>query len=150
MSTHYQNKDHTALPKSEAGQFTTNGYWFKWSVEGSQSPKLNLSPCRLLLISTLSAVCLLFAGTSLAQSSTPQTGTSPASINTPSPQVDDGRMTREEILALFQREARAAYQMNKLACEGLADEPKKICLAKARLQFDEDMRYAKKRAELGY
>ena len=59
-------------------------------------------------------------------------------------------MTSEEILALFQREARAAYQMNQDACEGLSTQEKKICLARARLQFDADMRYAQKRADQGY
>lgn len=64
--------------------------------------------------------------------------------------ADDDGLTREEILALFQLEARAAYQMNKEACEGLPAEDKKICLARARLQFDSDMRYAQKRADQGY
>lgn len=59
-------------------------------------------------------------------------------------------MTRDEILALFQREARAAYQMNKEACDPLPAEDKKVCLARARLQFDADMRYAQKRADQGY
>lgn len=63
---------------------------------------------------------------------------------------ENGAMSREEILALFQREARAAYQMNKQACETLSAEDKKICLARARLQFDADMRYAQKRADQGY
>ncbi|UOD49344.1 hypothetical protein [Orrella daihaiensis] len=62
----------------------------------------------------------------------------------------DDRMSSEEILKLFQREARAAYQMNKAACEGLSAEDKKVCLARARLQFDADMRYAQKRADQGY
>jgi len=66
------------------------------------------------------------------------------------PSSQDGAMTPNEILALFEREARAAYAMNKQACEGLATEEQKICLARARLQFDEDMRYAQKRAAQGY
>lgn len=63
---------------------------------------------------------------------------------------EDGAMTREQILAVFQQEARAAYQMNKEACAGLTADEQKICLARARLQFDADMRYAKKRADQGY
>lgn len=63
---------------------------------------------------------------------------------------DDGALTREEILALFQREARAAYQMNREACASLPADEQKVCLAKARLQFDEDMRYAQRRADQGY
>jgi len=63
---------------------------------------------------------------------------------------DDGTMTADEIKALFEREARAAYAMNKQACEDLSAEDKKICLARARLQFDADMRYAQKRAAQGY
>jgi hypothetical protein len=64
--------------------------------------------------------------------------------------ADSETMTPNEILALFQREARAAYQMNKEACDGLPEDDRKICLARARLQFDEDMRYAQKRANQGY
>lgn len=67
--------------------------------------------------------------------------------NTPTP---NGAMTREEILALFEREARAAYQMNKEACQSLPAADKEVCLARARLQFDADMRYAQKRANQGY
>lgn len=63
---------------------------------------------------------------------------------------EDGAMTREQILAVFQQEARAAYQMNKEACSGLSADEQKICLARARLQFDADMRYAQKRADQGY
>lgn len=68
----------------------------------------------------------------------------------PSAATDDGALTREEILAVFQREARAAYQMHREECAQLPTEQQKVCLAKARLQFDEDMRYAQRRADQGY
>lgn len=83
---------------------------------------------------------------SFAQAQTNKATTSGANAAT----SNDGALTREEILALFQREARAGYEMNKQACEGLPAEDKRLCLAKARLQFDEDMRYAQKRANMGY
>ncbi|MCD8537146.1 MAG: hypothetical protein LRY56_06490 [Burkholderiaceae bacterium] len=62
-----------------------------------------------------------------SQSAQPATGGQVASptTNLGQPATQDGAMTREEILALFQREAKAAYQMNKEACEGLQPEDKK-------------------------
>jgi hypothetical protein len=64
--------------------------------------------------------------------------------------VQEGAMTREEILKTFEREARAAYQIAQESCQGLNGQEKTICLASARLQFDEDMRYAKQRADMGH
>ena len=76
-----------------------------------------------------------------------QSGTSAsASTGTES----DGALTPNEILALFEREARAAYAMNKQACDELAGDDQQRCLAAARLQFDADMRYAQRRAAQGY
>lgn len=102
----------------------------------------------LVVIGILSAS---FAVTgALAQNqpqSQPQNTTDAAA---PSAATDDGALTREEILAVFQREARAAYQMHREECAQLPTEQQKVCLAKARLQFDEDMRYAQRRADQGY
>ena len=63
---------------------------------------------------------------------------------------DERPLSSEEILALFEREASAAYAMAKEACEPLSGEKQKLCLAKARLQYDADRRYARKRADQGY
>lgn len=63
---------------------------------------------------------------------------------------DSEVLTREQILSLFKREASAAYQMAREACASLADEAQKRCLAQARLQYDADRRYARKRADQGY
>lgn len=68
----------------------------------------------------------------------------------PTPAGTASTDSREEILKTFQREAHAAYAEAKQACQPLAVDEKTVCLAKARLQFDEDMRYAKMRADLGY
>jgi hypothetical protein len=68
----------------------------------------------------------------------------------PPPNQDDGVMSREQILALFEREAKAAYQMAKEACAALSGDEQKRCLAQARLQYDADRRYARKRADQGY
>lgn len=69
---------------------------------------------------------------------------------TPSSQ-NSGAMTPDEILKLFQREARAAYAEARQACQAISDsKEKEICLARARLNFDADMRYAQKRADMGY
>jgi len=63
---------------------------------------------------------------------------------------NSARESREEILKTFQREAQAAYAEAKKACAPLSADERTICLAKARLQFDDDMRYATKRADMGY
>ena len=64
---------------------------------------------------------------------------------------DDRAMSKEEILKTFQREANAAYAQARQACQAVSDaKEREICLAKARLQFDQDMRYAQKRADMGY
>jgi hypothetical protein len=104
----------------------------------------------LLLMVIVMLVAGLAAGLARAQNApvgvpdgTP--ATAPAAVG-----GDDGSLTPAEILAVFQQEARAAYKMNQDACEGLATEEKQICLARARLQFDADMRYAQKRANQGY
>ena len=103
-------------------------------------------PTRMGIVAALTVFVLSAAnGQVLAQS---QAESNNNAATTPSSQ--DGAMTPNEILALFEREARAAYAMNKQACDGLAAEEQKICLARARLQFDEDMRYAQKRAAQGY
>jgi hypothetical protein len=106
----------------------------------------------LLLMVIVMLVAGLAAGLARAQNApvgvpdgTP--ATAPAAVGG---DEDDGSLTPAEILAVFQQEARAAYKMNQDACEGLATEEKKICLARARLQFDADMRYAQKRANQGY
>jgi len=69
---------------------------------------------------------------------------------TPKPTQDDEVMTREQILALFEREAKAAYQIAQEACATLSGEELKRCLAQARLQYDADRRYARKRADQGF
>jgi|GEM_PF-3023863 len=74
-----------------------------------------------------------------------------SNFGVPESEVFKGKESSQEILRTFEREARAAYQEAKAACAGI-DDPKEreICLAKAKLQFDADMRYARKRAETGY
>lgn len=62
--------------------------------------------------------------------------------------IDDA--ARAEILKTFQREARAAYAEAKIACKDLAKDQQAVCLAKARIQFDQDMQYAQKRADMGF
>jgi hypothetical protein len=57
---------------------------------------------------------------------------------------------RDEILKTFQREARAAYAEAQTACKDLRQDQQAVCLAKARIQFDEDMQYAQKRANMGF
>ena len=102
------------------------------------------SPRNLVVIGILLAS---FAVTSALAQSQPQNTTN-STVSTA--EADDGALTREEILAVFQREARAAYQMHRQACAELPADEQKVCLAKARLQFDEDMRYAQRRADQGY
>lgn len=75
--------------------------------------------------------------------------TAPAAASAPVAPATSGD-SREEILKTFQREAYAAYAEAQKACQSLPEDPRKICLAKARLQFDEDMRYAQMRADMGY
>ncbi|AWB33247.1 hypothetical protein [Orrella marina] len=59
--------------------------------------------------------------------------------------------TREEVLKTFQREAHAAYAEARKNCQSIASEQEQqICFAKAKLQFDADMRYAEKRANMGF
>jgi hypothetical protein len=74
----------------------------------------------------------------------------PSNLAEPASAAQEGAMTREEILKTFEREARAAYQIAQESCQGLSGQDKAICLASARLQFDEDMRYAQQRADLGH
>lgn len=95
---------------------------------------------------TAGLVAGLFASPTAAQ--TP--ATEPLVSELQAEQPSGAAMTSAEIQALFEREARAAYAMNKKTCDGLLPEDKKICLARARLQFDADMRYAQKRAAQGY
>lgn len=64
------------------------------------------------------------------------------------PMVDEA--ARAEILKTFQREARAAYAEAQTACKTLEKDQQAVCLAKARIQYDQDMQYAQKRANLGY
>jgi len=85
-----------------------------------------------------------------AQTQTQTQAQTGASSNTATDTASDDAMTPNEILALFEREAKAGYALNKQACDELAGEDKKRCLAAARLQFDADMRYAQRRAAQGY
>ena len=90
--------------------------------------------------------------TASAQSGS-STGSSSSALQTqrsdPSPYGEP--MTREEILKTFQREANAAYAEARQACAMINDsKEREICLARAKLQFDHDMRYAEKRANMGY
>ncbi len=98
---------------------------------------------------TAGLVAGIFAHVS-AQTTAATTATGQAATAQTQQSSDDGTMTADEIKALFEREARAAYAMNKQACEDLSAQDKKVCLARARLQFDADMRYAQKRAAQGY
>jgi hypothetical protein len=66
------------------------------------------------------------------------------------PPENEQPLSSEEILALFEREANAAYAIAKETCEPLSGQEAKQCLAQARLQYDADRRYARKRAEQGY
>jgi|GEM_PF-2683949 hypothetical protein len=59
-------------------------------------------------------------------------------------------LTRDQILALFEKEASAAYKIARAQCASLAGDENKRCLAQARLQYDADRRYARKRADQGY
>ena len=99
--------------------------------------RLNKVLQSLLLSSVLGVAATAVAQTAL----TPQ---APPAAEIPA------RESREEILKTFQREAQAAYAEAKKACAPLSADERKICLAKARLQFDDDMRYATKRADMGY
>jgi hypothetical protein len=87
---------------------------------------------------------LLFSVLGVAAVAMAQTSPAPA---TPE---NSARESREEILKTFQREAQAAYAEAKQACAPMPAADRTICLAKARLQFDDDMRYATKRADMGY
>lgn len=111
---------------------------------------MGLTRVSFLAIVFMVASHVLSSTTAFAQASSSQTITAPSSATPVEDSSQEGAMTSAEILALFQREARAAYQMNKQACDGLTAQEKKICLARARLQFDADMRYAQKRADQGY
>lgn len=62
--------------------------------------------------------------------------------------IDD--TARAEILRTFQQEARAAYAEAQTACKDLTKDQQAVCLAKARIQFDQDMQYAQKRANMGF
>jgi hypothetical protein len=104
----------------------------------------------LTLIMAVTCVTLMTPLTATAQATSAQSTSRAAPAQPEEPIVVIVDPTPEEILQTFQQEARAAYKMNMAACEGLSPEDKKICLAKARLQYDADMRYAKKRADQGY
>lgn len=57
----------------------------------------------------------------------------------------------DEILKTFEREAKAAYAIAKQECQALSDaQERNQCLAKARLQYDQDLRYAQERAQMGH
>jgi len=110
--------------------------------------KSSLFPRQIMGIGALLlALVLAAAGNAVMAQTQTQTG---ASSNTPADTASNDAMTPNEILALFEREARAGYALNKQACDELTGEDKKRCLAAARLQFDADMRYAQKRAAQGY
>lgn len=90
--------------------------------------------------------------TATAQSSSATeaaTGSGQYSSETQSPAAR--YMSKEDILKIFQREAHAAYAQARQECQAVSDtKERQICLARAKLQFDEDMRYAQKRADMGY
>lgn len=68
-----------------------------------------------------------------------------------SPSNTDAPTTREEVFKIFQREAHAAWAEARKACESMTEQQaREVCIAKARLQFDADMRYAEQRANMGY
>jgi hypothetical protein len=62
--------------------------------------------------------------------------------------IDDA--ARAEILKTFQKEARAAYAEAQAACKDIVKDQQAVCLAKARIQFDQDMKYAQKRTNMGF
>lgn len=107
-------------------------------------------PTRMGIVAALTVFVLSAASSAASTQVLAQSQAESDNNASTAPSSQDGAMTPNEILALFEREARAAYAMNKQACDGLAAEEQKICLARARLQFDEDMRYAQKRAAQGY
>lgn len=88
---------------------------------------------RHVLVGTLASLCV---ATVMAQ--------------TPIAPTDSEPLTREQILALFEKEASAAYKMAREQCALLVGDENKRCLAQARLQYDADRRYARKRADQGY
>lgn len=73
-----------------------------------------------------------------------------AMAQAPQAPADTEALTREQILALFEKEASAAYKIAREQCALLVGEENKRCLAQARLQYDADRRYARKRADQGY
>jgi hypothetical protein len=78
---------------------------------------------------------------------------SPANIVTTSDPVTSGVIdenARAEILKTFQHESRAAYAEAQTACKDLPKDQQAVCLAKARIQYDQDMQYAQKRANMGF
>jgi hypothetical protein len=78
---------------------------------------------------------------------------SPANIVTASDPVTSGVIdenARAEILKTFQHESRAAYAEAQTACKDLTKDQQAVCLAKARIQYDQDMQYAQKRANMGF
>jgi len=107
-------------------------------------------PTRMGIVAALTVFVLSAASSAASTQVLAQSQAESNNNAAPASSSQDGAMTPNEILALFEREARAAYAMNKQACDGLAAEEQNVCLARARLQFDEDMRYAQKRAAQGY
>jgi len=107
-----------------------------------QSHSLSRKGPRKLTHWLLVSFILGFAVTATAQ-------TTPAPVAQSAPE-SSARESREEILKTFQREAQAAYAEAKKACATLPTAERTVCLAKARLQFDDDMRYATRRADMGY
>lgn len=88
---------------------------------------------RYVLVGTLASLCV---ATVMAQA--------------PVTPTDSAPLTREQILALFEKEASAAYKTAREQCALFVGEENKHCLAQARLQYDADRRYARKRADQGY
>jgi hypothetical protein len=88
---------------------------------------------RYVMVGTLTSLCV---ATAMAQSKIDPADSEP--------------LTQEQILALFEKEASAAYKIAREQCALLVGEDNKRCLAQARLQYDADRRYARKRADQGY
>lgn len=92
----------------------------------------------------------VFGVSAQTSSDTPDTTPVQAEANNQTNDQDEKPMTRTEIYALFEREAKAAYAIAKKGCQPLSGQEQQRCLAQARLQYDADLRYAKKRADQGY
>lgn len=105
------------------------------------------------LLHYLGGIVIAFSAVGVLAQTTPVVPVpvpAPVPITVQADNPDEEPLTREQILALFEREAEAAYAIAKKACAPLIGQGQQRCLAQARLQYDADRRYARKRADQGY